>query len=176
MATDNAPDIDAAEGIMALLRRVDAKVSSIPTAEEIRAHWAHQKELYAKSQEGWKLEEESRMLLRAHIEDMGGLKKMQASLSEQNAKLASTQERLATILENINDNLKNGFDLGASVVKLFGKIVLIFLASLIVLALVIVWIARIDITHEKGKTQIRQRNYEAPEIDFSGPPAPEPVK
>lgn len=173
-----ARDTPIEDEIMRLLNRIDSRISELPSADAIREHWAYQKELYLRSQEGWKLEEDSRNLLRAHIEDMSGLRKMQVVLAEQNGKLAATQDRLATILENINDNLKNGFELGASVVKLFGKIVFIFLASLVVLALVIVWIARIDISHEKGKTSIHHRMAEgnlddkAPSVDFIGPPTP----
>lgn len=156
-----------------MLRRIEARVSELPDAQEIKVHIKRQEELYHKSSEGWKLEEDSRNLLKAHIEDMNGLRKMHTALMEQTSKLSSTQDKLVIVLENINDNLKNGFELGTGVVKLFGKIVIIFLASLIVLSLVIVWVAKIDITHESGKTKITHQSTnepaEAPKVDFEAP-------
>lgn len=155
----------------AILRRLEGYCKNIPTKEEIYAHWAILKEISLKATEGWALEAESRLLLRTHIEDMRVMKELQTSSIKQTENLVTAQDRLATILDNISNNLENGFKLGTSVVKLFGKIVLVFLASLIILSLVIVWIARIDLSYEEGKGSIR-RSERAEWRTVDPPPAP----
>lgn len=85
------------------------------------------------------------------LEKINRLSKSHSDLNEVTEKLVSSQNILAETLKNINDNLQNGFKLGADVVKLFGKIVLIFLFSLVVLSVVIVWIAKIDVSNSMGK-------------------------
>lgn len=95
------------------------------------------------------------------LEKINRLSQSQVDLNEVTEKMVSSQNVLAETLKNINDNLQNGFKLGTDVVKLFGKIVLIFLFSLIVLSIVIVWIAKIDVSNSVGKynLSIQQHDY-----------------
>lgn len=155
MAKDTqAGDVEPLEGteeMIAILHRIEHYCKNLPPREDFQAHWLILKEIHLKSAEGLELETESKLLLRDHIKDMKGLKELQAMSISQTKNLVEAQDRLATILDNISANLENGFKLGGNVVKLFGRIVLVFLASLIILSLVIVWIARIDITYSNGK-------------------------
>lgn len=167
------PAVGVMETFMNLLRGIDKKVSALPSPEKIQAQWDKQNELYEKSIIGFKLEEESRQLLKIHIGDMADLRRVQKESNEKTEKLATAQDRLAETLEHINDNLKNGFALGTSVVKLFGKTTVVFLLAIVVLALVIVWVARLNIVHEDGKghkTSITTSEAPAaPSVDFSAP-------
>lgn len=158
------------DDVMSILKRIEGYVKGIPPKEEIYAHWAILKEVGLKSTEGWALEAESRLLLRNHIEDMRVMKELQTTSIRQTENLVAAQDRLATILDNISNNLENGFTLGASVIKLFGKITVVFLASLIILSLVIVWIARIDASYGDGKGSITPRRSEWRTVD----PVPTP--
>lgn len=154
MASDTSvkPEVtgDVPGGVMELLQRMDARISQLPSLERIEKQWAKQDELHERSHVNFKLEEESRALLKIHIGDMADLRKIQKESNEKTEKLSEAQSRLAESLEHINDSLKNGFDLGNSVVKLFGKITFVFLAAVVVLSLVIIWIARLDISRDDG--------------------------
>lgn len=148
MASDTSvkPEVtgDVPGGVMELLQRMDARISQLPSLGRIEKQWAEQAHV------NFKLEEESRALLKIHIGDMADLRKIQKESNEKTEKLSEAQSRLAESLEHINDSLKNGFDLANSVVKLFGKITFVFFAAVVVLSLVIIWIARLDISRDDG--------------------------
>lgn len=149
------PIISALDRLAVVINRIDGKVSAVPTQEQLQQQWQIQLDLQRQLRERWQMEEDSRGLLRAHIQDMAEMRKQQAVSNEKTEKLSVAQDRLADALENINDSLKSGFELGSNVVKLFGKITLVFLAVVFALSLVIVWIAKMDISKDGGKFNIR---------------------
>lgn len=137
--------------ITALLENIHEGIKRSPTIEMVREQWskqdAFQKEVLANS----KLDEESRQLMKIHIGDMADLRRIQKDSNEKTEQLSNAQDRLADALEHINQSLTNGFVLGNAVVRLFGKITFVFLAAVVVLSLVIIWIAKLDASHEDGK-------------------------
>lgn len=145
----------AFEKIRMAIDRIDTKIEAMPAASEVRAQWQTQLDLQKQLQERWALEEKSRDLINAHIGEMAQMRLRQLASDEKTEKLSIAQDRLADALEGMNDSLKSGFEMGSNVVKLFGRITLVFLVVVLALGLVIVWIAKMDISRDGGKFNIR---------------------
>ena len=105
------------------------------------------------------------------IDDILQLKDVQNQTAIATAKLANS-------MENISSNLDRGFRLGEKIVALFGKIVFVFLATVAALCLVVIYIAKMDISYDTLKIQAgntAQSSAKPPEVSF-GPPAPPSVR
>jgi hypothetical protein len=85
-----------------------------------------------------------------HFETLSSLTQSQQSAIIQTEKLSEVQTRLASGVEALSESLDNGFKMGEHVVQLFGRVVFVFLAVVVILALVIIWIARLDVSYKDG--------------------------
>lgn len=108
--------------------------------------------------------------LDSHIQDVLELKEASLFNSRQTGELTRAQQQLTASLNNINANLDKGFALGANVVSLFGRIVVVFLIVVVALMLFIVYLTNTEVHYRD--IHISPRRSGAPHAPIPKPEAP----
>ena len=99
-----------------------------------------------------------------HWADVDELKNASSDSTRKMGELAATQTTLNSTLLAINGSLKDGFELGVKAVRLFGMVVVVFLVALVILALIVVYVARISIDYKDLHVHPNQFGLQSPNM------------